>query len=196
MTDAASEAKLRFMDAASHFYSSIAPATSALLSSQSNFGEASRARPLQEVGSSQACKACGTILIPSWTTRTSLNGHKVSNKPCRAVQSENRVKRKTAKPKQTFLRVDCLACHRYEQIPLSKPQSKGGLLNTHMSPLGAGILPDTSTLPNPVSQRSASKRRARARKKPGLQAMLEKSRAPAIPSSGFGLDLLDLMQQD
>lgn len=40
----------------------------------------------------------------------------------------------------------------------------------------------------------SSKKRAKARKQGGLQAMLEKAKQAEAHSSGFGLDLMDLMK--
>ena len=191
------ETKIKFLDAAAFHYSMIAPATSAHLMLQRNFEAANNSVPVQRSG---ACRACGTTLISGSTSRTSIV-HEPSTTT--EVHSRKHGNDDSARKPIKFLRVDCLICRRYERKPLqgpSRPNVK------KLSALKPGTLPSVGgfaakePLDMPQSARvgtasASSKQRAKARKHGGLQAMLEKTKVSANSSSGFGLDLLDLMKQ-
>ena len=200
MADAAIEAKLRFLLASGHLYSATAPATSAELMLQHHTEIAGTARLTSSEGPSLSCKACGTISIPGWTSQIS----KVKKGPSRIVNPKSRSKKHTrgqrsAHPEK-YVRVKCLACHRFEDTRLQKTKTsrnkemdKSTLLATSTLNATSNLDPDSS--PTEKSTK-ASRRRERARKhKSGLQAMLDKSRAPATNTFGLGLDLMDLMKE-
>ena len=200
MADAATEAKLKFLLASGHLYSATAPATSAEMMLQHHTEIAGTARLPSSQGSSPSCKACGTVLISGWTSQVS----KVEKGPTGIVNPKSRSKKHTrgqrsAHPEK-YVRVKCLACHRFEDTRIQKTKAsrdkerdKSTLLTT--SPLNAipNLVPDS----NPTEKSTkTSRRRERARKhKSGLQAMLDKSKAPATTSLGLGLDLMDLMKE-
>ena len=198
MADVAREARLKFLHASAHLYSAIAPATSAQLMLQRHIEIADNAKSKSDEKSSSSCKACGTILIPGWTSQTS----RVDKGPSKMASPKPRPKRHTrgrisATPEK-HIRVKCLACHRFEDFPL--PKSERGRTNKEAkatSNVSSDLKPSLDQELNPHDKPSkASKRRERVRKhKSGLQAILEKSKAPAAPSSGFGLDIWDLMKQ-
>ena len=191
------ETKIQFLEAAGCHYSMIAPATSAHLMLQRNSEAANNSVPVQKSG---ACRACGTILIPGSTSRTSIV-HEQSSKT--KVHTKKHSKDDSARKPIKFVRVDCLVCHRYERMPLqgsSRPNVKKlSVLNTGPLTSVSGFA-DKEPSDMPQSARvgtasASSKQRAKARKHGGLQAMLEKSKVSANSSPGFGLDLLDLMKQ-
>lgn len=199
MADMAAEAKLRFLHASAHLYSTTAPATSAQLMLQRHIEGAGDPRPKNIDGSSSACKACGTVLIPGWTSKTSRinkRAPKVANPKTAAKQH---ARGKLSPISERHVRVKCLACHRFEDTPLQKPEinSNSEKANaTSRATCSSDAKPNLDPESNPLDKPpKASKRRERARKhKNGLQAMLEKSKAPAALASGFGLELLDLMK--
>jgi len=110
-----------------------------------------------------------------------------------------------------YLKIDCLLCYRFEETPLqgSETKSKHSINKTsnpdpvkseHQLPPSQGDnFQSASTsqfeASKPPTTYTSSKKRANARKQGGLQAMLEKSKIPKSSSSGFGLDLLDLMKE-
>ena len=200
MADAAIEARLRFLLASGHLCSATAPATSAELMLQHHTEIAGTARLSSSGGSSLSCKACGTVSIPGWTSQVS----KVEKGPSRIVNPKSRSKKHTrgqrsAHPEK-YVRVKCLACHRFEDTLLqntntrrNKEKEKSTLLTT--SPMNAisNLAPDSSPTEKSVK---ANRRRERVRKhKSGLQAMLDKSRTPAATTFGLGLNLMDLMKE-
>ena len=201
MADAAAEAKLRFLSASAHLYSATAPATSAQLMLQRRIEIAGNARPKSNDGSSSSCKACGTVLIPGWTSQTSRVDKGASKTANPKPGSKKHSSGKHFPIPLNYVRLKCLACHRFEDTPLRKPNTNWQRETTKAtsqatSPSDAKLNLDPELSPLDKPSQAASKRRARARKhKSGLQFMLEKSKTPAAPPSGFGLDLLDLMKQ-
>ena len=200
MADVAREARLNFLHASAHLYSATAPATSAQLMLQRHIEIAGNAKFTSDDRSSSSCKACGTILIPGWTSQTS----RVDKRALQMADPKPRPKRHTrgriSATLEKHIRVKCLACHRFDDIPLPKPETGRTNKNakaTSRATSSSDPKPSLDQEPNPHDQPSkASKRRERVRKhKSGLQAMLERSKAPAAPLSGFGLDLWDLMKQ-
>ena len=200
MADAATEARLRFLLTSGHLYSATAPATSAEMMLQHHTEIAGTASLTSSQASSLPCKACGTVLIPGWTSQVS----KVEKGPSRTVNPKSKSKKhargqRSAHPEK-YVRVKCLACHRFEDTRIQRTKAsrtqekdKSTLLTT--SPLNAIPNLDPDSTPAEKSTK-ASRRRERARKhKSGLQAMLDKSRAPATTSLGLGLDLMDLMKE-
>lgn len=209
MVNEAAEAKVRFLEASARHYASSAPETSAHLMAQRNIAAAESGVSLNKTQSSGSCKACGSTFIPGWTSRTSITtkGGKVK----RAKVGSKKKLRTNASDLPKYLKVDCLICYRYEERLLqgSRDKSKNPL---HVSPKEARIRSEAQQSSSrthdssvaftrqvqasePLATNTSSKKRAKARKQGGLQAMLEKSKASTGPSSGFGLDLLDLMKQ-
>ena len=195
MADVAAEAKLRFLNASAHLYSATVPATSAQLMLQ----RTRDAGPKSNDGSKSSCKACGTVLIPGWTSHISRVDKQASKVATPEPGSKKHTRGKLSPTPKKCVRVKCLACHRFEDtlLPKSRTSSDSGKAKatsqaTSSSDPKSNLDSESSPLDKP---NKASKRRERARKhNSGLQAMLEKSKAPAVPS-GFGLDLLDLMKQ-
>ena len=198
MADAAAQAKLRFLYASSHLYAVTAPATSAQLMLQRHIDIAGSARPERNDGSSSSCKACGTVLIPGWTSQTIRRDRPTSKAADPKAGPKKHTRGKSSSGLENCVRVKCLACHRFEDTPLQRSKTSNNSRTTKATSQSSSeakpkLDPDPSPLDTPSK---ASRRRERVRKhKSGLQAMLEKSKAPAPSSSGFGLDLLDLMKQ-
>ncbi len=207
MINEAAEAKVRFLEASARHYASSALETSAHLMAQRNVEANDSCIVLKnKTRSSGSCNACGSILVPGWTSRTS-----IARKGGRSKAALKKKKlRESASDLLKYLRVDCLLCYRYEERPLqeSMPKSKDALkTSTTQAVIGSepqhpsSQIHDSSAASTsqvqasqPLTTNNSSKKRARARKQGGLQAMLEKSKASDSPSSGFGLDLLDLMK--
>lgn len=209
MVNEAAEAKVRFLEASARHYASSAPATSAHLMAQRNIEANERGVVSTKTRPGGSCKACGSILVPGWTSRTSIVRKGGRSK---AALKKKKKLRKNASDLLKYLRIDCLLCYRYEERLLheSMPKSKDGLKTlTRQAVIGSepqhpsSQTHDSSAAPTsqvqasqPLATNTSSKKRAKARKQGGLQAMLEKSKASTGPSSGFGLDLLDLMKAE
>ncbi|KAL2044300.1 hypothetical protein N7G274_003005 [Stereocaulon virgatum] len=200
MADAATAAKLRFLNASAHRYVTIAPATSAHLMLRRNSEVADSGIALKEDERSRACKACGSVLVPGRTSRRRIVSEGVY---LRKAHSKKHHGRNKVEKRSKFVRTDCLVCHRFEKKPLERSpvshSQKGSRSKAQPMPLAlakAGVSNQASPRsPKPATTNASSKQRAKARKHGGLQAMLEKSKASSTPSPGFGLGLMDLMKQ-
>ena len=195
MTGIAVDARARFLEASAHHYALSAPATSAYLMSQRDIEAVGNKLPTKKGKSEATCEACSSILLPGWTSQktiTTKNGSKT-----------NRSGKKISSAQMKYVRTSCLVCHRYKEEPLCEPYGKGNNLSQIVNPRGvshtgkSGPVATTSQqATKPTTSSNNSKQRAKARKQSGLQAMLDKSKASMSSSSGFGLDLLDLMKQN
>ncbi|KAK4693111.1 ribonuclease MRP protein subunit SNM1, partial [Lecanoromycetidae sp. Uapishka_2] len=203
MATTESEAKRKFLHTAAQFYSSTAPSTSAHLMLQHNPEIASNTNaPRKERHTSSAsCKGCRTILVPGWTSRTSIISQGAPKKPISKTGPKKHHRRPAEKPEKV-VRTDCLICHRYEDAPLPPAPGIKSWNKTLAAPLTIPtVRNDLDTTPpiskessRPATANASSKQRAKARKKGGLQALLGNSKISASTSSGFGLDLSDLMK--
>lgn len=217
MANAESEARLRFLEASARHYVALEPATSAHLMAQRANEASGSGITSNDKHPKDVCKACGSISIPGTTSGTSIVRNGTERKRSK-VRSKKNVKNNSDSKMQRrdfglpkYLRIDCLICYRYEIRPLLGPKAQnskptknqhkpGGIVSTPRILPAQGDLRTMSPAsqtepPNPPAANTGSKKRAKARKQGGLQAMLEKSKASTSSSSGFGLELLDLMKQ-
>ena len=200
MAGSATQAKLRFLLSSGHLYAATAPATSAQLMLQHHTEIAGAPSLKRSDDPGQSCKACGTISIPGWTSQISRIDKRAPKMAKRKPGPRKHVTGQLPARSEICIRVKCLVCHRFEDTPLQKTKTsrdkdreKATLQATF--PLDAMSNPDPNSSPLEKSTK-ASRRRERARNhKSGLQAMLDKSRAPATTSLGLGLDLMDLMKE-
>jgi len=199
MVRAAIQSRTRFLKTSAHYYASIEPTTSAHLMSQCDF-EASGSEPSAKENKAHAiCKGCGTILIPGWTLReTILKRPGEIQRPRLKKQP-----RHTMVQHEKHMRIDCLKCYRFEEKPLDVVRSGRGESSRIIKPQIATSTAESNppsmrnsqSSPSLTTNNASSRQRAKARKRGGLQAMLEKSKVSTRTSSSFGLDLLDLMKQ-
>ena len=200
MADTDAEARLRFLHASAHLYSATAPATSAQLMLQWHIEVATSTRPGSNDGSTSSCKACGTVLLPGLTSQV-LRVQKRAAKVVNQIPKSKRHRRgQHSALFEKHVRVKCLACHRFEDTPIQKTSTsrKSRMVNATLpviSPSGTESHLNPESNPSEKSTKPSKRRERFQKHKGGLQAMLKKSRAPAAPSSGFGLDLMDLMKQ-
>ncbi len=197
-------ARLKFLDASAHHYSTLAPATSAhLMLERMTVAANNEIAPPKGTDSNAACGACGTIRIPGWTSRTTI----VDLAKPKGVPLKSKKKRRSGgigkRPEEKHVVVQCLTCHRQSTTRLQTSQghrdSRQGSSNAAGTASTESVEPATVTNPaqvssKPVSVNNSSKKRAKNRKQGGLQAMLEKSKGTGS-SSGFGLELMDLLKQ-
>lgn len=180
----------------------MAPATSAHLMSQCNsiMLENDMAQP--ESHRRQACSACGNLFIPgqTCTVRTEFQRPKRKRGKGKAVAEPSE-----SKPVAGATVYSCNSCSRSTRFQIHKPpasSSRKGNSRTRALQLGTDSTPAPDAKGQapgamPASANASSKKRAKARKQGGLQALLAKSKENASRGStqGFGLDLMDLMKQ-
>jgi len=201
------QARLRFLNDSAHLIAIGSPTTSAVLGSHydkllaENDLDLQASKKDQDSRRREVCGACGSLMIPGWSC------HVIQEniKPKEAQRAKKFSRKPTSKLEKAKV-YSCLRCHRKTVQPvlareskvlLKKPiVSKSQTIQHAASAAPASITEYASATPK--SANASSKKRAKARKQGGLQAMLAKSKTePLGPSSGdFGLDLMDLMKSD
>ena len=209
MTSAMLNARLKFLDASAHHYSTLAPATSAhLMLERVAVAAGNENTPLKPVTSNTACAACGTIRIPGWTSRTTIVDPTKPRNVSSKFKKHRRTNRRANTSAEKQVVVECRACRRKSVTPLqasqrprinrkrsSNTEATFGARSAEPVSLSAkSVANSAQASETPMSANNSSKKRAKTRKQGGLQAMLEKSKG-VEGSSGFGLNLMDLMKQ-
>lgn len=194
------QARLRFLNDSAHLIAVGSPTTSAVLSSHYNKLLAENDLDLQASKKDQdsrrreVCGACGSLMIPGWSCHV-IQGN---IKPKEAQRAKKISRKPTSKLEKAKV-YSCLRCHRKTVQPIVARESKV-ILKKPIVSKSQTIQHATSAAPASITEsaNASSKKRAKARKQGGLQAMLAKSKTESLgPSSrGFGLDLMDLMKSD
>ncbi|KAL8943026.1 MAG: hypothetical protein Q9216_001314 [Gyalolechia sp. 2 TL-2023] len=194
MHDAGIDARVKFLDTSARLLQSKVPETSAHLMQQRNEVVEEFSRSLNKAQLKDICKACGTILVPGSNFKVSV-----------AVKSEKR--RKIARgpeAPEAQSQIECLSCHRVTVAQMPQPQENRRVLAkpVPLAKPSSLALPETISsdgcreeTKKPASANAGSKKRAKARKQGGLQALLEKSKGRDSMSGSPGLDLMDFMKK-
>ncbi|KAL8705070.1 MAG: hypothetical protein Q9201_001796 [Fulgogasparrea decipioides] len=200
MSDLGIDARIKFLDDSARLLQSVAPGTSAHLMHQRNIVAEDNEKALSKVQLKDICKTCGTILVSGVTSRVE-------------AVDPNRVKKKKKRrttlgpeaPEERF-KTECRACRRVSKTPsqwsqkhnIRKLVGLAGSVESVKTPAPANNIPTkTSVAENekPASTNISSKRRAKARKQGGLQALLNKSKETTMQSSSLELSLMDFMKE-
>ena len=214
MVDLSITARARYLDESAHLLASTSPAISRHLNSKLHRVATDYNLSLPDAQQREACGACGNIMIAGWTSRTYVDRGR-SSRSLKKSANPRTSATKSPSQKQTKGQIikavcyECLICSRVtrqalpapRKAPIEKPEqvqvAKLGA-NASRRPSGAnttsesGLVPPLSSFPN-----ASSRRRAKARKQSGLQALLAKKKEESLGSgfsTDFGLDLMDLMK--
>ncbi|KAM3069819.1 hypothetical protein ACMFMG_010526 [Clarireedia jacksonii] len=183
--------RLRYLNESAHYLATSAPTTSKYLMSQCNslMFEAEIEQP--EPQSRKSCLACGTIMKSGWEITAKVQSGASRRKGRRQESKKPSIREKT-------MVHTCGSCfkktrHRLEPAPSISRAKIGTVESVSVSnPAATTVL--NSTIPS-ANANANSKKRAKARKLGGLSALLASKKASEARSSGFGLDLMDLMKQ-
>lgn len=201
MPDSGLDARIHFLDNSARLLQGVAPSTSAHLMHERDAVAEEHGKNLSKTQLKDICRACGTILVPDVTLKADVI------EPC---NKRSRKKRKTDRtlqePRSKQTRTECLCCRRVTLSPLQRTrQQESGKGDWGAAPakkpqfaMVGSELPTSSAKMQPAKPESAnasSKKRAKARKQGGLQALLEKSKGLQSRSAGPGLDLMDFMKE-
>lgn len=200
MADPGLNARIKFLDYSARRFQDTAPSTSAYLMHQRNTVADEHGKALNKAQLKDICKACGSMLLPDVTCKTGvvdLSAARRKKRKLDAPESESPAKQN---------RLECLLCHRVTVTPLQLPQKPGlwqsakltGLAKQPHNPVSGNELAlDVTSMKTekPASTNASSKKRAKARKQGGLQALLERSKGMESRSSALGLDLMDFMKK-
>ena len=185
--------RIQFLQSAAALYANTQAATSAHLSLQStNILASTPDKSKSQSVIDHACLSCGTLFSSSTChkrTTSSTKKYKILAKSQpRSVPQPGNSRSEVSK----IIETQCLACRRVTKHPLPVASNK-----KRLNQKATENLRNRATLSDPVATLSsnlASKRRAKARKQGGLQALMANSKnKPNIPYNG--LDLMDLMKE-
>ena len=185
-------------------YAYTASETSAHLMLECNKIAAGNDILLKDTVSARACRVCGTISIPGRTSKITILDPQGQKKP----RAKSRRTQKPASEREAKVVVSrCLVCRRSVKTPIKSsaknvvPGKKNHQNRTSAPPLSQPMILQ-ATAPSNATQNlksssldnANSKKRAKARKHIGLQALLNKSKVSGRGSSESGLDLMDFMK--
>ena len=181
------EARAKFLASAARHYATSSPSTSAHLMLHRMELEDITSKPKRKDDPTPYCRACGTILVPGWTSRKVMISTRQSKKP--RPTSDRKTHDSSAKdaPLESTMEEECMACRRVIRTPVPrKPrlQPVKGLRQGSSTDMRAGL--DAGAL------QSAQGRNRKRR----LKALLVKSKEEeaARAASTPNLDLMDLMR--
>ncbi|KAL8943918.1 MAG: hypothetical protein Q9211_000802 [Gyalolechia sp. 1 TL-2023] len=190
------DARIRFLETSAYILHDIVPETSAHLMQQRKVVAEEFDRSLSKAQLKDICTACGMISVLH------------SNSRVLPAASSGRKRRRVAREPEALeeqSRIECLSCRRVAVTPMQQSQGNTRVVAKH-APLAtpssialSGTVPASDSRSEETekhaSANASSKKRAKARKQGGLQALLEKSKATDSTSRGLGLDLMDFMKK-
>jgi len=187
------DARLRFLSASARHYALAAPATAAHLMLQHAQVAEETGLPYGKDHPSDTCRACGTIAVAD-TTADNLAGE--------SQTAEQRLKVPVILPSPKLMAspseidifgIKCAACHRITRKPVARVGAVG-----HNGPrkqqVTTAAAHQSGALASEDSPNKGTRQRPKARKRGGLQAMVERSRVSRDTGLASGLDLMDLMK--
>ncbi|KAL8687277.1 MAG: hypothetical protein Q9224_005198 [Gallowayella concinna] len=193
MPDLGIEARLNFLESSARLLRDTAPSTSAHLMLERNIVADEHDRKLNKSQLKDICRACGTISVPGLTSKTEVTEILDTSK-----QKQRGLLNEDAKALEIH---KCLACYRVITTPLPKVlQNDYQNVGKRVGLIERSKIVEAASKSNVMeSEKSnpanaSSKRRAKARKQGGLQAMLEKSKGASSQPPGMGLGLMDLVK--
>ena len=193
MTRNMSEARLRFLKAASVQLATVAPNISAELMSAFTQSLSETQDDTQQTKKEWAqmqrecCSACGNLMLPGWS-------NSLRHGQPGSASARKQPQKRTSSPKVSIVTV-CLRCDRkrMQLFERRQPKHMSFKINHNLGRLDVAV-PSASHDQEKVtkSANATSKQRKKSRKG-GLQAMLEKNKGQSS-GGGIGLDLMDFMQ--
>lgn len=209
-------ARAKHLDESAHLLACASPAISRHLRSQLHTLATDYNLNLSDAQKREACGACGNIMTPGWTSRTYLDIGRSKRSLKRNASRGNDTgnlssKEQTEDAAAKGVCYECLICNRVTRQALPAPRRASQkkqeqippseLVDTASRDPDAAHITAASGLGPPMSSFSnaSSRRRAKARKQSGLQALLAKKKKEESLggggfATGFGLDLMDLMK--
>ncbi|KAI9722000.1 MAG: hypothetical protein M1812_001959 [Candelaria pacifica] len=204
MATPALSARLRHLNDSAYLLATTSPATSSYMMSQYNKVALDHYLTLPEARRREVCGACGNIMISGWSGHASLEklGRPIVGNPIRSSSKET--------PTGMIMIYECHICNRKTRQLFKKRnnvrqrQRRKSTLQSVPPPPSDGsaaiTIATSQQVPPSIKQspvNNGSRRRAKARKQSGLQAMLARTKATNTTggcSENFGLDLMDLLK--
>lgn len=186
MADSTVSARLRYLNDSAHLLAVAAPSTSRYFMTQCNALMFENEVEQPESQRRKVCGACGTIMVLGW------QGHL-------EVETQRSKRKKGSQggiAKARAMVYTCDSCGRKTRHHLdSPPQPRRNTASRVCQPVAA-LPPTLSNRQEAISPVNATlKKRTKSKKQGGLGALLAKQKATDSRSTGFGLDLMDLMKK-
>ena len=192
------KARLKFLSNAAHHYAHSSASTSAHLIFQRNTHNHQAAKR-ERSDRFHSCQACATILLPGMTSEACTESSQHLSKNLRKSKAQKNPKLLGAGSGRKYIKTTCLACHRYEKVPLEplKPTKRLPLVQPVTGSDNSILSSDrrSGKLEKPSNANQSSRQRAKTRKQGGLQTLLQKSKQGSSTQAGTSLGLMDLMKQ-
>ncbi|PWY68455.1 hypothetical protein BO70DRAFT_366126 [Aspergillus heteromorphus CBS 117.55] len=188
--------RLEFLKSAASSLNALSPSTAAYLMTVHNGIIHDEGKPLNQRQKDAFCGACGSARNPEWTRTITVHKRKGkhSNSASRSAGADGatilkclRCRRRTVKPTRKEA-VRAAMPVKATPIPASMPDGQSAAGATTTMPLSD---PVPAPAVNKAADNANSKKRAKARKQGGLQALMA-SKQQARTNS---LDLFDFLQQ-
>ncbi|KAL1857779.1 hypothetical protein Plec18167_001819 [Paecilomyces lecythidis] len=208
MALAESAPQLNFLRDSAQFLSSQSPSTSAHLLAVHNRILYEQLRPLNNRQHETLCGACGSLRTPETTKRIEIKEKSVRSKAQKSSVAKPAASQDASQGAVVY---KCLRCHKRAVQPIRKQTARRTIQSVPVAASQPAVSPTASstnkTAPQQApeamtrgdstkttSENANSKKRAKARKQGGLQALLaSKQRTQSQTSSS--LDLFDFLQQ-
>jgi len=187
------DARLKFLSASARYYAVAAPATAAHLMLQHAQMAEEAGLPHGKDHPPDICRACGTLAVAEKIPDTSASESEIAPQQLRALVTLPSPKLIASPSGVDMLETKCAACHRITRNTAARLGAAGRndlrkeQANTAASHQSGGMASEDT--PN-----KGTKQRPKARKRGGLQAIVERSRVSRDTSLTSGLDLMDLMK--
>ncbi|KAI9667546.1 MAG: hypothetical protein M1821_000362 [Bathelium mastoideum] len=203
------QSRMTFLHQSAHLLALSSPAVAASLESECESLARVAEIELPADRREQVCGSCGNILITGGLSNLfARNAEGPRRKGASATAPSRKVKENGKRlalecsrcSRKTFLHSDRIYTHGKPQGPTPKEAKRGtpaGAISSDSKTSERGVKPSSisplpAIEPRPNTGATASrKQRAKARKRGGLQAAIDRSRA----GNDFGLDLMDLMKE-
>ncbi|KAH8601323.1 hypothetical protein B0O99DRAFT_501592 [Bisporella sp. PMI_857] len=187
-------ARFRYLHNSAHLLVITAPATSKHLMSRSNSLMFDSGIERSDSQRWTSCGACGVILINGWNSTAKIESQRAVQRAA-ATHQPSRSKAKE-------IVYECDSCNKITRINVQPAEARKRARPSY-SALGPvksstqATQPPTKPeqTPSATPANSSSKKRAKARKLGGLEALLANKKAFEARQSGFGLDLMDFMKK-
>lgn len=188
------DAKLRFLEASAQFYSSTSPSTSAYIMRKCLEEAAEIDENVLKRLSKLTCAGCATLMIAGWSSRTAAKQVAPRETPV-GSHAKNR-RRGALNGGQKHLRTQCLTCHRYTKASPRMSKTETSIRESVVNRVHKGSTGTAMGSALPSNTAASRSQRKKARKQGGLRALLEESKQTRTTAVVFGLNLMDIMEQD
>lgn len=188
-----SDARLRFLNASARHYTITAPATAAHLMLQHAQVAEEAGLPSGQGQPPDTCGACGTIAVAEKTAEILAGESRTAEQRSRVPVTLPSPEFKASPLGTGIPQPKCAACHRITGKPTARVRVAGR--NGTRKQQATTAAPNLSgSLASEDPPKKGPRQRPKARKRGGLQAMVERSRISRNTGLASGLDLMDFMK--